>query len=55
MSVLQLPEGESADFSQGEVYFIGNATTLIRFGPYVHARALSSGTKRRAAVAAIVV
>ena len=32
MSVLQLPEGESADFSQGEVYFIGNATTLIRFG-----------------------
>ncbi|HEX9517893.1 MAG TPA: MBL fold metallo-hydrolase [Streptosporangiaceae bacterium] len=32
MSVLQFPEGESADFSQGEVYFIGNATTLIRFG-----------------------
>jgi hypothetical protein len=32
VSVLRLPEGESADFSQGEVYFIGNATTLIRFG-----------------------
>ena len=32
MSVLQFPEGKSADFSSGEVYFIGNATTLIRFG-----------------------
>jgi L-ascorbate metabolism protein UlaG (beta-lactamase superfamily) len=32
MSTLQLPEAESADFSEGEVYFIGNATTLIRFG-----------------------
>jgi L-ascorbate metabolism protein UlaG (beta-lactamase superfamily) len=32
MSVLQLPETESADFCQGTVYFIGNATTLIRFG-----------------------
>ena len=32
MSVLQLSGGESADFSHGEVYFIGNATTLIRFG-----------------------
>ena len=32
MSVLQLSGGEAADFSQGEVYFIGNATTLIRFG-----------------------
>ena len=32
MSVLQLPGGEPADFSAGEVYFIGNATTLIRFG-----------------------
>jgi hypothetical protein len=32
MSVLQFPEGRSADFSSGEVYFIGNATTLIRFG-----------------------
>jgi L-ascorbate metabolism protein UlaG (beta-lactamase superfamily) len=32
MSDLQLPEGEPADFSQGEVYFIGNATTLTRFG-----------------------
>ena len=32
MSVLQLPEGEPADFSRGQVYFIGNATTLIRFG-----------------------
>ncbi len=32
MAVLRFPEGESADFSQGEVYFIGNATTVIRFG-----------------------
>jgi L-ascorbate metabolism protein UlaG (beta-lactamase superfamily) len=32
MSVLRIPGGESADFSEGEVYFIGNATTLIRFG-----------------------
>lgn len=32
MSVVQLPDGEPAGFSRGEVYFIGNATTLIRFG-----------------------
>src|SRR5260370_40851912 len=32
MAVLRFPEGESAEFSQGEVYFIGNATTVIRFG-----------------------
>jgi L-ascorbate metabolism protein UlaG (beta-lactamase superfamily) len=32
MSVLRLKDGEAADFSHGEVYFIGNATTLIRFG-----------------------
>jgi L-ascorbate metabolism protein UlaG (beta-lactamase superfamily) len=32
MSVLQLREAEPADFTEGEVYFIGNATTLIRFG-----------------------
>ena len=34
MTVLQLADGEAADFSQGEVYFIGNATTLIRFGGF---------------------
>jgi L-ascorbate metabolism protein UlaG (beta-lactamase superfamily) len=32
MAVLRFPEGDSADFSQGGIYFIGNATTLIRFG-----------------------
>lgn len=32
MTVLRFSEGEPADFSRGEVYFIGNATTLIRFG-----------------------
>jgi L-ascorbate metabolism protein UlaG (beta-lactamase superfamily) len=32
MTVLRLQEGEAADFSHGDVYFIGNATTLIRFG-----------------------
>jgi L-ascorbate metabolism protein UlaG (beta-lactamase superfamily) len=32
MTVLQFPEDQAADFSHGEVYFIGNATTLIRFG-----------------------
>src|SRR5262249_28055056 len=32
MTAVQLPDGEPADFSRGEVYFIGNATTLIRFG-----------------------
>lgn len=32
MRSLDLTSSETADFSQGEVYFIGNATTLIRFG-----------------------
>ncbi|MFG1929391.1 MBL fold metallo-hydrolase [Mycobacterium sp. NPDC048908] len=32
MTVLELTSGAAADFDQGEVYFIGNATTLIRFG-----------------------
>jgi L-ascorbate metabolism protein UlaG (beta-lactamase superfamily) len=32
MTVLRLQDGGAADFSRGEVYFIGNATTLIRFG-----------------------
>jgi L-ascorbate metabolism protein UlaG (beta-lactamase superfamily) len=32
VTVLRLAEGGPADFSRGEVYFIGNATTLIRFG-----------------------
>jgi L-ascorbate metabolism protein UlaG (beta-lactamase superfamily) len=32
MTVLRLPGTGPADFAQGEVYFIGNATTLIRFG-----------------------
>jgi L-ascorbate metabolism protein UlaG (beta-lactamase superfamily) len=32
MTVLRLPEGEPAGLSEGEVYFIGNATTVIRFG-----------------------
>ena len=32
MTVLRLHEDKAADFSHGEVYFIGNATTLIRFG-----------------------
>jgi L-ascorbate metabolism protein UlaG (beta-lactamase superfamily) len=32
MTVLRFPEGEPANFSQGEVHFIGNATTLICFG-----------------------
>jgi L-ascorbate metabolism protein UlaG (beta-lactamase superfamily) len=31
LATLRLPAGEPADFSQGEVYFIANATTLIRF------------------------
>jgi L-ascorbate metabolism protein UlaG (beta-lactamase superfamily) len=34
MGVLQFPEDQAADFSHGEVYFIGNATTLIRFGGF---------------------
>jgi len=34
MTVLRLEDGEAADFSRGEVYFIGNATTLIRFGGF---------------------
>ncbi len=32
MTVLRFPEDEPTDFTQGEVHFIGNATTLIRFG-----------------------
>ncbi len=32
MTVLRFPEDQPTDFTQGEVYFIGNATTLIRFG-----------------------
>jgi L-ascorbate metabolism protein UlaG (beta-lactamase superfamily) len=32
MAELRIPEGEPPDFTQGEVYFVGNATTLIRFG-----------------------
>lgn len=32
MRSLELTSSENADFSRGEVYFIGNATTLIRFG-----------------------
>jgi L-ascorbate metabolism protein UlaG (beta-lactamase superfamily) len=32
MSPLRLPSSDRADFDEGEVYFIGNATTLIRFG-----------------------
>src|ERR1700743_1044333 len=32
MTSLQLTSTETADFGQGEFYFIRNATTLIRFG-----------------------
>ena len=32
MTVLRFPEDAPTDFTQGEVYFIGNATTLIQFG-----------------------
>lgn len=32
MRSLALTSSETADFSQGEVYFIGNATSVIRFG-----------------------
>src|ERR1700759_1519605 len=32
MTSLQLASTETPDFGQGEVYFIGNATTLIRLG-----------------------
>jgi L-ascorbate metabolism protein UlaG (beta-lactamase superfamily) len=32
MAALRFLEAEPADFSEGEVYFIGNATTVIRFG-----------------------
>lgn len=32
MTSLELAGGEAADFSAGEVYFVGNATTVIRFG-----------------------
>jgi hypothetical protein len=32
MSSLELTGSGTADFSEGDVYFIGNPTTLIRFG-----------------------
>jgi L-ascorbate metabolism protein UlaG (beta-lactamase superfamily) len=32
MASLELTSSGTADFSEGDVYFIGNATTLIRFG-----------------------
>jgi L-ascorbate metabolism protein UlaG (beta-lactamase superfamily) len=32
MTSLELPSTGPADFNEGEIYFIGNATTLIRFG-----------------------
>ena len=32
MTSLELTADGTAEFSEGEVYFIGNATTLIRFG-----------------------
>jgi L-ascorbate metabolism protein UlaG (beta-lactamase superfamily) len=31
---LEFPERETPDFSEGEVYFIGNATTVIRYGGF---------------------
>ncbi|WP_438388776.1 MBL fold metallo-hydrolase [Actinopolyspora saharensis] len=31
---LRLPASEPGDFSEGSVYFIGNATTLIRYGGF---------------------
>lgn len=33
-AVITLPAGERPDFDTGEVYFIGNATTLIRFAGF---------------------
>lgn len=32
--VLRLPASQTADFAEGEIYFIGNATTLIRFAGF---------------------
>ena len=32
MATLELKDSGTADFTEGDVYFIGNATTLIRFG-----------------------
>src|ERR1700749_2091235 len=32
MTSLELASDGAADFSEGDLYFIGNATTLIRFG-----------------------
>ena len=32
MTSLELTSSGTADFGGGEVYFIGNATTMIRFG-----------------------
>ena len=37
MATLQLTTSTTADFDQGEVYFIGNATTVIRSGASVAA------------------
>ena len=34
MTALRIPEGATADFDRGRVYFIGNATTLITFGGF---------------------
>ncbi len=34
MTALRIPEGEAAGFDHGEIYFIGNATTLIQFGGF---------------------
>src|SRR5258707_10657481 len=32
MSTLELTSSDTAEFNEGDIYFIGNATTLIRFG-----------------------
>ena len=32
MTSLELNSSGTAEFDEGDVYFIGNATTLIRFG-----------------------
>ena len=32
MTSLELASGGTAEFNEGDLYFIGNATTLIRFG-----------------------
>ncbi|RCW44591.1 L-ascorbate metabolism protein UlaG (beta-lactamase superfamily) [Halopolyspora algeriensis] len=33
-TTIELPQRETEDFDQGEVYFIGNATTLIRYAGF---------------------